>query len=99
MFNGMLTNLPPVLRLAIFLILSSGLHGGLAFYGWVSDPDDSSLTDVPVSISLLPATNPPQLLATSEPEQVSAPPRKPFRSTVKPKVVPPVEKIKKASVK
>ena len=99
MFNGMLTNLPPVVRLAIFLILSSGLHGGLAFYGWVSDPDDSSLTDVPVSISLLPATNPPQLLATSEPEQVPAPPRKPFRSTVKPKVVPPVEKIKKASVK
>ena len=99
MFNGMLTNLPPVLRLAIFLILSSGLHGGLAFYGWVSDPDDSSLTDVPVSISLLPATNPPQLLATSEPEQVPAPQRKPFRSTVKPKVVPPVEKIKKASVK
>ena len=99
MFNGMLTNLPPVLRLAIFLILSSGLHGGLAFYGWVSDPDDSSLTAVPVSISLLPATNPPQLLATSEPEQVPAPQRKPFRSTVKPKVVPPVEKIKKASVK
>ena len=99
MFDGILTNFPPVLRLAIFLLLSSGLHGGLAFYGWVSDADDSSLTAVPVSVSLLPASKSRQLLATSEPEQVPAPPLKPFRSTVKPKIVPPVEKIKKASAK
>ena len=99
MFNGMLTNFPPVLRLAIFLLLSSGLHGGLAFYGWVSDPDDSSLSAVPVSVSFLPATNPPQLVATSETEKVPAPPHKPSRPKVKQKAVPPVEKIKKASVK
>ena len=97
MFNGMLTNFPPVLRLAIFLLLSSGLHVGLSFYGWVSDPDDSSLIAVPVSVSLLPATNPPQLVATTEPEQVPAPSRKPSRPAVKSKFVPPVEKVKKAS--
>jgi protein TonB len=98
-FNGMLTNFPPVLRLAIFLLLSSGLHGGLAFYGWVSDPDDSSLITVPVSVSLLSAANSPQLVTTSEPEQVPPPPRKPSRPKVKPKAEPPVKKIKKASAK
>ncbi len=98
-FNGMLTNFPPVLRLAIFLLLSSGLHVGLSFYGWVSDPDDSSLTAVPVSVSLLPATNPPQLVATTEPEQTPTPPRKPSRPKIKPKAEPLVEKIEKASFK
>jgi hypothetical protein len=93
----MLTNFPPVLRLAIFLLLSSGLHVGLSFYDWVSDPDDSSLNAVPVSVSLLPATNPPQLVTTTEPEQVPVPPPKPSRPKVKPKAEPLVEKIKKAS--
>ena len=99
MFNGMLTNFPPVLRLAIFLLLSSGLHVGLSFYDWVSDPDDSSLNAVPVSVSLLPAANSPQLVATSKPEQIPVPPRKPSRPNVKPKAEPLVEKVKKASFK
>ncbi len=99
MFNGMLTNFPPVLRLAIFMLLSSGLHVGLAFYGWVSEPDDSSLTSVPVSVSLLPATNPPKLVETTEPEQAPAPPRKPSRPAVKSKAVPPVAKVEKLSFK
>jgi protein TonB len=98
-FNGMLTNFSPVLRLAIFLLLSSGLHVGLSFYGWVSDPDDSSLTAVPVSVSLLSAENSPQLVATTEPEQGPTLPRKPSRPAVKSKAVPPVKKVEKASIK
>lgn len=97
MFSGMLTNFPPVLRLAVFLLLSSGLHVGLSFYGWVSDPDDSSLTAGPVSVALLPATNPSQFVATTEPEQAPVNPRKPVRPKVKPKAEPPLKKIKKAS--
>ncbi len=95
----MMTNLPPVFRLTIFLLLSLGLHGGLAFYEWSNDSDASGVVAAPVAVSLLPAAKPMQRVTTAEPEQVPAPTRKPSRPKVKPKAVPPVEKIKKAPVK
>lgn len=95
----MMTNLPPVFRLTIFLLLSLGLHGGLAFYEWQNDSDASGVVAAPVTVTLLPAAKPMQRISTSKPEQVPAPPRKPSHPKVKPKAVPPMEKIKKASVK
>jgi len=94
-FNGILNNFPPVLRLMLFLLLSTGLHGGLAFYDWTSDLDDSSLVAAPVSVALLPAVEPVQREAKAEPEQAPAPPRKPARPTMKPKSAPKVPKINK----
>jgi protein TonB len=93
----MMMNLPPVLRLTIFLLLSLGMHGGLAFYEWMSEPSDSGVVAAPVSVSLLPAAKLMPKMTTSEPEQAPTPPRKPSRPKVKPKAEPPVKKIKKAS--
>jgi protein TonB len=93
----MMTNLPPVFRLTIFLFLSLGLHGGLAFYEWMSEPSDTGAGVAPVSVSLLPAAKPMPRITTSEPEQAPTPPRKPARPKVKSKAEPPVKKIKKAS--
>ncbi|MDH3870521.1 MAG: energy transducer TonB [Desulfuromonadales bacterium] len=95
----MMTNLPPVFRLTIFLLLSLGLHGGLAFYEWSNDSDASGVVAAPVAVSLLPAAKPMQRITASKPESVPALSRKPSRPKVKPKVVPLVEKIKKAPVK
>jgi periplasmic protein TonB len=95
----MMTNIPPVLRLTIFLFLSMGLHGGLAFYEWMSEPSDSVAGVAPVSVSLLPAAKPMPIITTSEPEQAPTPPRKPSRPKLKPKAEPLVEKIEKASFK
>jgi hypothetical protein len=58
--SGMMTNLPPVFRLTIFLLLSLGLHGGLAVYEWKNDSDASGVVAAPVSVSLLPAAKPMQ---------------------------------------
>jgi protein TonB len=94
----MMTNLPPVLRLTVFLLLSLGLHGGLAFYDWSDDLGDSGVAVAPVTVALLPAAKPMQKVAKASPEQVPAPARKALRQTVKPKAAPPATKVKKSSI-
>jgi protein TonB len=53
----MLHKLSPISRLSLCLLLSTGLHGGLAFYDGTTIPLDSSLTHVPVSVTLLPTVD------------------------------------------
>lgn len=97
----MLTRFTPVLRLTIFLLLSSGLHGGVVFYDWASAPDNSSVVAVPVSVSLLPAAKSFQSMVKPEPVQVPVPPpsQKTARPAVKPKAAAPVKTTKKAMIK
>jgi protein TonB len=93
----MMTNLSPVLRLMIFLLLSLGLHGGVAFYALMSETSDSGVTAAPVAVTFLTEVKPMQRIAKAEPEPEKAPvpPRKPAPPVAKPKAVPPAAKIKK----
>jgi protein TonB len=97
----MLTKLPPIIRLTVFLLLSSGLHGGLAFYAWQGDPVDSHVTTAPVSVSFIPATKATQSVVKTEPSQVPTPdpPRPAVRPRLKPKIEPPTHKINKTLIK
>jgi protein TonB len=93
--TGMMTTLPPVFRLTIFLLLSLGLHGGLAFYEWKNNSDASGVVVAPVSVALLPASKPMPQIKKSEPEQVPAPLQKPSRPALKPKTAPQVAQVEK----
>jgi protein TonB len=96
----MLTNLPPVLRLMLFLVLSAGLHGSAAFYDWTMAPAESRLNAVPVVVSLLPATEalPQTIKVKPLKAPVAAPVSKASRPAAKLKTAPPVEKIQKAAI-
>ncbi len=81
----MFANLPPVLRLILFLTVSAGMHGGLVFYDWLGAPAESRLTAGPVTISLLPAvtalpkqtkTQPVQASVAEQPNKPTPPEKK-----------------------
>jgi len=99
--SGMLTNLPPVIRLMLFLFLSTGLHGGLVFYDWSGITAESRLMAAPVVVSFLPVAEALPKTVKVEPLKtpVAAPASKPSRPAEKTKAAFLVAKIEKASIK
>lgn len=97
----MLANLPPVIRLTFFMFLSSGLHAGLVFHDWMSDPAESRLTAAPVTISFLPAVEAQPKTVEVVPTRVpvATPARNSTRPAVKPKASSLVPEINKALIK
>lgn len=55
------------------MALSTGLHGGLAFYGWSVNPVEGRLTNTPVAVSLLPAVDVASLVQEEAPQHMSEP--------------------------
>ena len=53
----MFSKLSPIFKLSLCLLLSTGLHGALVFYDWMTPPVEPSSENVPVLVSLLPVTN------------------------------------------
>ena len=99
--SGMLTHLPPVIRLILFFILSAGLHGGLVFYDWSGDSAESRFMAAPVVVSFLPAEEALPKTVKVEPLKapVAAPVSKPSRPAIKSKATSSVKKVEKASIK
>jgi protein TonB len=64
-----LNSLHPYLKISLFLLLSAGMHGGLAFYDWTTGTEESSLKSAPVLVSFLPVTEvtPPAPLQSTKP--------------------------------
>lgn len=65
----MFSKLSPIFKLSLCLLLSTGLHGGLVFYNWMTPPAEPRSENAPVVVSLLPVTNvvPPTLTESPKP--------------------------------
>ncbi len=91
-------SLHPYLRLSLFLLLSTGMHGGLVFYDWMDGADESGLSPAPLVVSLLPFAEPsPPVPAQSvqpaiAPQPALPPPQPPKNKPprVKPKIAKPL---------
>lgn len=62
----MFSNLPPFLRLSLCLFVSIGLHGGLLFSDWMTNPAGSRLPHAPVVVAFLPAVDPASPAASAQ---------------------------------
>jgi protein TonB len=69
-----LKSLPAYLRLSLFLLLSTGMHGGLVFYDWMDGADESGLSPAPLVVSLLPFAEPAPPVPAQSAQSVIAPP-------------------------
>ena len=69
----MFSNLPTFFRLALCLLLSAGVHGGVASYGWMKSPVESRVAHAPVVVSLRPATDAASPVATKRTQHEPVP--------------------------
>ena len=102
---SMFNNLPSLLRLSLCLFLSTGLHGGLFFYDWMTSPVESRLAHAPVVVAFLPAVDlaAPAVIEQAQESPVPAPssvqPRpveaKPAKTIARPPVSAPRQALSK----
>jgi protein TonB len=71
--SSMFSNLPSFLRLSLCLVLSTGLHGGLFFYDWMSSPVELRLSHAPVVVSFLPAIDIPSPVVSERAQETPVP--------------------------
>ena len=69
----MFNNFSSFLRLSLCLFLSTGLHGGLFVYDWMTGPIESRLAHAPVVVSFLPAVEVASPIATERAPDAPAP--------------------------
>lgn len=86
----MFNNLPPYLRLLFCLILSTGAHGGMALYGWMTMPGEAHPATAPVSVALLSLADiaPPAMVPSPLPQQDLQSVRKAARTSTSPRPLP-----------
>jgi protein TonB len=90
----MLLELSPYMRFFFCLLLSTVVHGGAAFFDWMTAPAVSSLSDSPVAVSLILSTEKATPFPLAEPRAVdrtlAAPKHKAKRKLSKTIKSPPV---------
>ncbi len=63
-----LTSMPMILRLSLCLLVSAGIHGGVAYYDWANQPASVADGQSAVVVALVAATDDPSFAAIESPQ-------------------------------